>query len=155
VVATTTQAVMDITQLHVDQYVQERYKELSRQRPEEKAAADHSNMKDLNPPNVRMPVSAVSRYEALLTSMQPYPTSSTFHASSSFEDKMQLHRVIQDLESLWPVTKLDKKHTLLYIILDNIATTTSRLTIDGNEIETAPSIAVYEDPNSVVSVRAP
>ncbi|OQR95198.1 hypothetical protein THRCLA_07992, partial [Thraustotheca clavata] len=122
---------MDIALLGNSTYVEERYKELRRKQPE-----DHSS------PGLEVDlgegISATQRFHALL---QPKSCSSTL--PSLLEDQIALKQTVKSLETMWPVSFMDKKHTLLYLLLEQlaVASRTNKLTplaIPGKDMAVDP-----------------
>ncbi|ETW05793.1 hypothetical protein H310_03477 [Aphanomyces invadans] len=110
---------MEITLLTTSQYVDDRYKELKRKRPDEKeldavvedTSAAAAALNGLPP--------AARRFDALHMSAE---TTAVF-GSSEMMEKRKLTGVLYDLEMMWPMTLLDKKLTLVYTILNQMAAT--------------------------------
>ncbi|OQR96682.1 hypothetical protein ACHHYP_13804 [Achlya hypogyna] len=131
---------MDITLLGADKYVEDRYKDLRRKRPEEKEHEPASTHVLVGG------ISATKRYEDALQPVSQAPV------PSSWAEQTTLAKTILDLELMWPVTFLDKKHTVLYLVLDQIAAAAKSspgdhspaLLLEKEKKGAAPEVDAYE-----------
>ncbi|KAF0697446.1 Aste57867_11869 [Aphanomyces stellatus] len=112
---------MEITFLTSEQYVEDRYKDLRRKRPEEKEMLDGTADGETRPPSAS--TSAAKRFDALKSPRTPsYGVLFLPHLPA--DEQVQLHRAVHELEAMWPVTLLDKKLTLLHMTLDHMVLAT-------------------------------
>ncbi|KAH9159076.1 hypothetical protein LEN26_002534 [Aphanomyces euteiches] len=107
---------MEIALLRSATYVEDKYNELKRKRPEEK---ESDSTKD-TPSSSYLPAIGAMRLDAL-SSFRLDKQGPTLPP----EDRKKLNEAIQELEGMWPVTLLEKKLVLLYNFLDQMSSVKS------------------------------